>query len=385
MKLTLKKPDGHYKTGVIILLHSCIWILFFLLPLLLHPPFENRLFSKSGIIIGEIRLRNLRFNLYHTICDLLLIGIFYLNAYALLPGFLKKRKKGKFILSQILIFAGFVLVTTLLFKLFVGAAPRIPVNPLYEGRTGLYPGTDFIHQRTRTPLFIIYTRHVLPYVLILLASIAYRLIIDRLKTDRLAKEKENENLKTELQLLRSQISPHFMFNVLNNMVSLARKQSDQLETSLIKLSSLMRYMLFEVREDKVPLSKEIEYLQSYIDLQEQRFRGTVTVKTDLVNDYKDYVIEPMLLIPFVENAFKHGTGLIEHAEIDIRLKIVNEVLCFFVSNKYEYDRQETKDKTSGIGLANVRKRLNLLYGNLHQLDIIKKEHWHTISLRLNLN
>jgi LytS/YehU family sensor histidine kinase len=169
------------------------------------------------------------------------------------------------------------------------------------------------------------------------------------------------------------------------MVSLARKQSDQLETSLIKLSSLMRYMLFEVREDKVPLSKEIEYLQSYIDLQEQRFRGTVTVKTDLVNDYKDYVIEPMLLIPFVENAFKHGTGLIEHAEIDIRLKIVNEVLCFFVSNKYEYDGQETKDKTSGIGLANVRKRLNLLYGNLHQLDIIKKEHWHTISLRLNLN
>lgn len=335
--------------------------------------------------MGDIRFRNLRFNLYHTICDLLLIGIFYLNAYGLLPGFIKKRRTGQFILLQILILVGFILTTTLLFRLFVGTRPFVELNTLHHGVTNTFPEADFVHHESRNPFFIIYTRHVLPYVLILVASIAYRLIIDRVIAGRLAKEKENENLKTELQLLRSQISPHFMFNVLNNMVSLARKQSDQLESSLIKLSSLMRYMLFEVREDKVPLSKEIEYLQSYIDLQEQRFRGMVTVKTDLVNDYKDYIIEPMLLIPFVENAFKHGTGLIEHAEIDIRLKIVNDVLCFFVSNKYEQDGQEVKDKTSGIGLVNVRKRLDLLYGNLHQLDIIKQENWHTISLRLNLN
>lgn len=384
MKFALRKSDGHYKTGIIILLHSCIWILFFLLPLLLHPPFENRLFTKGGVIIDESPFRNLRFNLYHTICDLLLVGIFYLNAYELLPRLINKRKIGKFILGQVLIFLGFIFTTALLFRLFIGVQPQ-PHFPLPAEAAGVLSKTSFIPPHPRAPFFFIYIKHVLPYVLILVASIAYRLIIDRLKTDRLAKEKENENLKTELQLLRSQISPHFMFNVLNNMVSLARKQSDQLETSLIKLSSLMRYMLFEVREDKVLLSKEIEYLQSYIDLQKQRFRGTVTVKTDLENDYKDYVIEPMLLIPFVENAFKHGTGLIEHAEIDIRLKIVNDVLCFFVSNKYDLDGQEVRDKTSGIGLVNVKKRLSLLYGDFHQLDIIKKDHWHTVSLRLNLN
>ena len=102
-----------------------------------------------------------------------------------------------------------------------------------------------------------------------------------------------------------------MFNVLNNMVALARKQSDQLEPSLIKLSSLMRYMLYETDEEKVSLEKETKYLQSYIDLQQQRFGKKVIINVTMYQADKMYDIEPMLLIPFVENAFKHGTGLIK--------------------------------------------------------------------------
>src|SRR5215210_8289006 len=108
---------------------------------------------------------------------------------------------------------------------------------------------------------------------------------DKLQADRLASEKETENLKTELAFLRSQVSPHFMFNVLNNMVSLARKKSEQLEPSLIKLSSLLRYMLYETDEEKVLLEREVEYLQSYIDLQKQRFGSKV--KVNLVIDNFD--------------------------------------------------------------------------------------------------
>jgi LytS/YehU family sensor histidine kinase len=216
-------------------------------------------------------------------------------------------------------------------------------------------------------------------------STAYRMIKDRTRADRIAREKENENLKTELSLLRSQASPHFMFNVLNNMVALARKKSDLLEPSLLKFSSIMRYMLYDDDEEKVPLEKEIEYLQSYIDLQQQRFGKNVQVNVSLQNVDDNYEIEPMLLIPFVENAFKHGTGMIEEAQITIQLKAENDKLYFTVQNKYDPSSIEIKDKTSGIGLTNVKRRLNLLYGNKQDLLITQKDNWFAISLQLNLN
>jgi two-component system, LytTR family, sensor kinase len=147
----------------------------------------------------------------------------------------------------------------------------------------------------------------------------------------------------------------------------------------------MRYMLYEADEQKVRLEKEIEYLQSYIDLQQQRFGKKVAVNVLLNDTDKNYEIEPMLLIPFVENAFKHGTGLIDNPQIDIVLKARNNKLEFNVRNKYRDAPDEIKDKTSGIGLTNVKRRLNLLYGKNHSLDINKNGEWFTSSLQLNLH
>lgn len=175
-----------------------------------------------------------------------------------------------------------------------------------------------------------------------------------------------------------------MFNVLNNMVALARKRSELLEPSLIKLSSLMRYMLYEADEEKVLLDRETEYLQSYIDLQQQRFGKNVVINFIANQPDSSYVIEPMLLIPFVENAFKHGVGSIENAEISIELKAQEDNLEFSVRNRYNPDKTEEKDKTSGIGLTNVRRRLNLLYGQKHSLLITEKDGWFIVSLHLNL-
>ncbi|GEO12237.1 hypothetical protein SAE01_47330 [Segetibacter aerophilus] len=203
--------------------------------------------------------------------------------------------------------------------------------------------------------------------------------------ERIDKEKENEHLKTELSFLRSQVSPHFMFNVLNNMVALARKKSDILEPSLIKLSSLLRYMLYETDEEKVLLEKEIDYLNSYIDLQSQRFGSKVKVNVTMDHFDNSYFIEPMLLIPFVENAFKHGTGLIQNAEINIELKAMNNLLQFTVINQHDNSSEETKDKTSGIGLQNVRRRLNLLYKDNHTLLITNRDNKFIVSLQLNLH
>jgi LytS/YehU family sensor histidine kinase len=169
------------------------------------------------------------------------------------------------------------------------------------------------------------------------------------------------------------------------MVALARKKSELLEPSLIKLSSLMRYMLYEADEEKVPLEKETEYLQSYIDLQQQRFGKNVELVFTCENPDKNYVIEPMLLIPFVENAFKHGTGMIEQAKIQIELKAKNNLLQFSVRNRYNPDSIEIRDKISGIGLTNVKRRLNLLYGDQHSLLVTREEGWFMISLQLNFH
>ena len=340
------------KKWVTTLLHAAIWILLFSLPYILRPSLGDNRPVTNKPEPGVVHFR-------YAINNLIYIAFFYLNAFLLFPQFVYRRKYKQYLL---LISALFIVVLSVTwFVLFV------------------------IFEKNSFDL----RRHILFnfffYLFILAASIAYSMIMDRAKNERLAREKENENLKTELSLLRSQASPHFMFNVLNNMVALARKKSDLLEPSLMKFSSLMRYMLYEADEEKVALEKEVEYLQSYIDLQQQRFGNNVKVNVSFRQPDKLYEIEPMLLIPFVENAFKHGTGIIEDAQINIELKAVNNVLSFSVENKYNPSSIELKDKTAGIGLPNVKRRLDLLYGKNQRLQIGKNNGWFSVLLNINFN
>jgi LytS/YehU family sensor histidine kinase len=204
-------------------------------------------------------------------------------------------------------------------------------------------------------------------------------------SDRAAQQKQEENLKTELSFLRSQINPHFIFNILNNLVALEQMKSPELGPTILKLSSLMQYMLYETDEEKVPLNNEVEYLQSYIDLQRQRFGTKVPVTVSLDKTPNSYEIEPMLLIPFVENAFKHGVGMIVSPAIDIGLKVEGGVLYFSVRNRYNPASVEVKDKSSGIGLGNVSRRLKLLYGSQHVLHISRDDGWFIVKLEINLH
>ena len=147
----------------------------------------------------------------------------------------------------------------------------------------------------------------------------------------------------------------------------------------------MRYMLYENDEEKVSLENEVEYLQSYIDLQQQRLSKKVIVEVNICKADKPYEIDPMLLIPFVENAFKHGTGFIENPRISIELKARDNVLHFLVRNTFDPASQQIKDKASGIGLANVKRRLDLLHPGKYNLSITKEQSIFTISLQLNLS
>lgn len=290
--------------------------------------------------------------------NLIWVGLFYLNACLLIPRLVYRKKVVLYILVQVLVFLLVALAAAAFLKYHLHEPSfRLPM-----------------------PLLM----NIFPFLFVQACSMAYRLIADKLREEKLGKEKENEGLKTELSFLRSQISPHFIFNVLNNMVSLARKKSDLLEPSLLRLSGLMRYMLYESDETRVLLSREIEYLQSYIELQSLRFGSDVDLKVDLDTPDRDYFIEPMLLIPFVENAFKHSASCMNKPLIEVVLRVQDGVLRFKVNNHFEPGIENNADRTSGIGLQNVRRRLNLLYGSNHSLLVTEKDGIYSISLQIIL-
>jgi LytS/YehU family sensor histidine kinase len=280
----------------------------------------------------------------------------YTSAYVLYPRFLVKRKLFSY------------LALTLLICLFKAMVSGYATNLFAE------MPTPIIWAHIVTKFFVV--------LFVMGTGTAYRFIMEVMKQEN----KQKESMVMELSFLRSQVSPHFMFNTLNSMVALARKKSDKLEPALLELSNLMHYMLYESDQEKVNLSKEIDYIQSYIDLQTLRFGYNVRISFSVNRPLpSDPCIEPMLLIPLIENAFKHGIGLINDPEIDIRLNVEKEGVLLSVNNKYNDKVLEAKDKTSGIGLVNLERRLKLLYPHRHSMSLSKNGAYFKASLKLNLH
>jgi sensor histidine kinase YesM len=323
--------------------HVSIWVIIILFP-----------FIPNDAGSGTNPFRDL-----NALTNIIRAGIFYLNAELLVPYLLYKKEMVIYILSLLILFS-FMMV-------FHGVMWSV-----------LYPEITF-------HVFKSSAYNSVPFLLTIGIGIGYKVIDDRRKAEALAKSARNENLQSELSFLRSQVSPHFIFNVLNNIVALVRMKSEELEPTVMKLSTLMEYMLYETDNEKVSLRREIEYLRDYIDLQQQRFGDFIKMKISLQIPEEDLKVEPMLLIPFVENAFKHGVGLIEDPEIDIQLYLKDHVLYFMVRNKYAETSGEAKDRVSGIGLSNVGRRLVLLYPSKHELVINRDGGFFSVFLQLNLD
>jgi two-component system LytT family sensor kinase len=224
--------------------------------------------------------------------------------------------------------------------------------------------------------------NVFPVIMIAAISTVYGFINFLSKEEKNKQTEKEERLNSELSFLRSQISPHFIFNVLNSIVYLIRSKSDLAESVTIKLSELMRYMLYESESEQVSLDKELNYLKNYIELQKVRFEEDVSIHLKIEGTQSSQLIEPMLLIPFVENAFKHGVGMIENPSIDIYSRSSESEIFFEVKNKITPENSEAKDRSSGIGLKNVKRRLELLYPNQHSLDILQENNYFIIRLKL---
>lgn len=340
-------PTNSLSKYQIIFLHFAFWAFVLALPFILQASAPSPRPANTPPPTTNITITGL-----FEIFALINLPFFYVNSEILIPKVLRTKGIIVYGISMVFLVMSVYLLHALVKELFF-PTQNVP-------RTG-------------------YTFELLFFLAI---SSSYRLITDNLADQQKIKERENERLKSELSFLRSQISPHFIFNVLNSIVSLSRRKPERVEPVVVKLSELMRYMLYESDDAKISIDREAEYLKAYIELQHLRFGDDISIHFDIKNLDNILTIEPMLLIPFVENAFKHGVGMIVNPTIDINLQTTNNHLVFEIKNKVNRQFTQIKDSASGIGLNNVKRRLELLYPNNHKLMINDDADFYKVRLEI---
>lgn len=203
------------------------------------------------------------------------------------------------------------------------------------------------------------------------------------KREKEGRELEKQHLATELSLLKNQISPHFFFNTLNNIYALTEIDTGASQQAILKLSRLMRYLLYETNHEATPLKREIEFLNDYIDLMRLRLSDKVAVSVTLPSTFENIEIPPLLFIPFVENAFKHGVSYREPSFIHIAMECQSDGIHFRCANS-RFNNTESENKAGGFGLENVRKRLALIYGKNHRLSTEASTNEYVVTLNITL-
>jgi sensor histidine kinase YesM len=299
----------------------------------------------------------------------ILAGLFYANMLYLVPSFLLKNKVPAYILGivcsiiAILLLSKFVEIQ-LHVREQMDAVMRRP-GPRHKGMVdGLLLMTSLL-------------------VLAVSTSLA---VIDRWQKDAQIRESaEKQNITSELALLKAQINPHFFFNTLNNIYALTYTDVPVSRDAILKLSRMMRYLLYDTQQDTALLSQEISFVKDYIELMKLRLQSNTTILFDEVKTDKDYAMVPMLLLPFVENAFKHGISVLQKATIHIHMEVKDGLLKLVVQNDIFRDKDALNMESGGIGLTNTQRRLNLLYPGKHQLIIEENADQNTYLVTLSIH
>ncbi len=290
------------------------------------------------------------------------ISLFYLNYLLLIPQFLNKKRYGIYavaIVVAVILYGFFKYGVALIFKQYV----LMRVKGHVTGFGSYFLSTVFTS------------------LVFLFLSAALKFTVDWFLNERIQRDLENQRLSAELAFLKSQINPHFLFNSLNSIYSLAYQRSETTPEAILKLSEIMRYMLYECNENKVDLAKELQYLQSYIDLQKIRFGNKAFIDFKIEGEVGNQQIVPLLLIAFIENAFKHGVASNQLTPIRLLIEVDEAHLHFYIQNK---KHTNYRDASGGIGLNNVKRRLDLLYPEKYNLEIRDETDTYTVELSLVL-
>ncbi|MCB0837569.1 MAG: histidine kinase [Bacteroidetes bacterium] len=291
----------------------------------------------------------------------------YTYAHIALPPYLKNNKLYYFLLINSLYIIGFVFLESLFDYL---------VNDAYHN-----------HQHTEVSAKYsdwVRTNLLVNSVFMLVANL-YGFTYGWFREQQTRRSLEQEKLKAELSALKHQINPHFLFNILNGLYGLAFQNDDEpTAEGIAKLSQLMRYMLYESNDPKVPLGKEVNYIENYIDLQKLRLPKSVEINFSVNGRIEDKQIVPMILITFVENAFKHGISTANPSHIHISINVLENDLVFKVNNSNHRSNNASGHNMGGIGLRNVKKRLDLLYKKSYNLTIDQNDDFFEVNLTIAL-
>jgi two-component system, LytTR family, sensor kinase len=317
----------------------------------------------------------------HLIVPTLSFLLFYLVAFYVMPKMAAFQQKWLWVVAASLVLA--IIFTYLKFRLQQYYSDytlnKFPMFNKFPRKTPT-DSLGFFSYRFRT----YFQTNILVNVSTVVVAFAYRLLLLWFQQEKIRKDLENQKLQAELSFLKMQVNPHFLFNALNNIYSLAvMEKSKKTGDSIMKLSELMRYVLYEKEdaENKVSLNKEIRHINSYIDLEKLRHQGDIYINFSIEGETDDKKIAPLLLFPLIENACKHGVLNEADKPINIQLKVTDHKLDFSIEN---FNNSYVKDKVGGIGIPNVQKRLELLYGKSYTLDIKDTSEKFLVNLHLPL-
>lgn len=355
--------------------HIMIWSAVLVLLLLFMPFYDMHLMRMPAYFLGMFAL---------------LIAYYYFNSHILVPHLLAKGRFLLFIVITIII----LVLYTYLSDAYDWLRPPNRLNSI-EG----YSPSDFLPGRPengprplrvpgkpdglfKSPRFRFPFSSVLTFLLVFMVSTGTRIIASWFETERKKNMAEQEKSQAELSALKAQINPHFLFNTLNNLYHMAMQKSDETPETILKLADLMRFVLTETQADLIPLGKEVECINQYIHLHRLRLTRKTTVDFIIEGEIESYYVAPLLLLPFVENAFKYGVSTHLTSKILISLLVRNDELCFSVENR-KVTSVDGKEKT-GLGLQNVKRRLELSYPDRHKLEISQSDESYSVKLKIAL-
>jgi two-component system, LytTR family, sensor kinase len=330
----------------IILIHIIFWVYIF-----------NQ--SLSPLFINMVESNYFR----DVFIDVALSIISFYSVYFLVPFMVRYRYKVVSVLTAVAMIIASIAVRTLFSLLIYKYIVQLPEKELVIDR-------------------VFFWYEVRSAVIIGIYAFLINFTISWFRNRKLEAELIMQKQASELALLRSQVNPHFLFNTLNNIYSLVYRKSDDAPEAIMKLSEIMRYMLYDANTEKVLLDKEITYLHSFIELQKLRLHDPDFVEFNVSGKTEGLTISPNLLISFVENAFKHGSRNVQEPGIIINLTAEPGKMCFTVSNFVRKEESIVKDSVGGIGLQNIRRRLELLYPGTHSLEIINSEEIFIVKLEI---
>lgn len=330
-----------------VLYHVLFWLVYFLWGSYVTASYDGKFYRAFMNEVIQLPLK---------------ISVTYFMMYYLLPKYVITKKYQQLFF----IFSLLVICSTLVFRLTMYTI----IQPRF------YPESEihfWNYGRILWGVFEIFS----------VAAIALSIKLYKSKYEDMQREQEleKEKLKTELSFLKAQINPHFLFNTLNNIYALSLKNSPQTANSILKLSELLRFMVHDSSMQKIKLTDEIKIMNDYIELEQLRYGNRLSIVFETDSDNPNEMIAPLLLLPFVENSFKHGASEARfNSSINISLKLKKSILTFKVINT----KEDEKYNENGIGLKNIRRQLELIYGKSHELEINNSAHLFEAYLKINL-